>query len=54
MTVTVPLPQGGYPVHIRRGVLRGAGALLRPLGIRRWAVAADETVAAPSSHGALR
>ena len=46
MTVTVPLPQGGYPVHIRRGVLRGAGALLRPLGIRRWAVAADETVAA--------
>ena len=46
MTVTVPLPQGGYPVHIRRGVLRGAGALLRPLGIRRWAVAADDTVAA--------
>ena len=27
MTVTVPLPQGGYPVHIRRGVLRGAAAV---------------------------
>ena len=46
MTVTVSLPQGGYPVHIRRGILRDTGDLLRPLGIRRWAVAADETVAA--------
>ena len=46
MTVTVSLPQGGYPVHIRRGLLRDTGDLLRPLGIRRWAVAADETVAA--------
>lgn len=46
MTVTVPLPQGGYPVHIQSGALRRAGALLAPLGIGRWAVAADETVAA--------
>ena len=46
MTVTVPLPQGGYPVHIQPGALRRAGALLAPLGIGRWAVAADETVAA--------
>lgn len=46
MTVTVSLPQGGYPVHIRRGILRDTGDLLRPLGIRRWAVAADENVAA--------
>lgn len=46
MTVTVPLPQGGYPVHIQPGALRRVGALLAPLGIGRWAVAADETVAA--------
>lgn len=46
MTVTVPLPQGGYPVHIQSGALRRAGALLAPLGIDRWAVTADETVAA--------
>ena len=46
MTVTVPLPQGGYPVHIQPGALRRAGALLAPLGIGRWAVTADETVAA--------
>lgn len=46
MTVTVPLPQGGYPVHIQSGALRRAGVLLAPLGIGRWAVAADETVAA--------
>ena len=46
MTITVPLPQGGYPIHIRRGVLPQAGALLSPLSCRRWAVAADDTVAA--------
>lgn len=46
MTVTVPLPQGGYPVHIQSGALRRAGALLAPLGIGRWAVTTDETVAA--------
>ena len=46
MTVTVPLPQGGYPVHIQPGALRQTGALLAPLGIDRWAVTADETVAA--------
>ena len=37
MTVTVPLPQGGYPVHIQPGALRQTGALLAPLGIDRWA-----------------
>ena len=46
MTVTVPLPQGGYPVHIQPGALRQTGALLAPLGIDRWAVTTDETVAA--------
>ena len=46
MNVTVPLPQGGYPVHIQPGALRQTGALLAPLGIDRWAVTADETVAA--------
>ena len=46
MTVTVPLPQGSYPIHIQPGALRNAGTLLAPLGIGRWAVAADETVAA--------
>ena len=46
MTVTVPLPQGGYPVHIQPGALRQTGALLAALGIDRWAVTADETVAA--------
>ena len=46
MTVTVPLPQGSYPIHIQPGALWNAGALLAPLGIGRWAVAADETVAA--------
>ena len=46
MNVTVPLPQGGYPVHIQPGALRQTGALLAPLGIGRWAVTADETVAA--------
>lgn len=46
MTVRVSLPGGGYPIHIRRGALRRAGALLAPLPVRRWAVAADETVAA--------
>ena len=46
MTVTVPLPQGGYPVHIQPAALRQTGALLAPLGIDRWAVTADETVAA--------
>ena len=46
MTITVPLPQGSYPIHIRRGALPQAGALLSPLSCRRWAVAADDTVAA--------
>ena len=46
MTVTVPLPQGGYPVHIQPGALRQTGALLAPLGSDRWAVTADESVAA--------
>ena len=46
MTVTVPLPQGGYPVHIRSGLLDRCGAHLAALGVRRWAVASDETAAA--------
>ena len=46
MTLTVSLPCGDYPVHIRSGALHQAGAYLAPLGIRRWAVIADETVAA--------
>ena len=32
MTVTVPLPQGGYPVHIQPAALRQTGALLAALG----------------------
>lgn len=46
MTITVPLPQGGYPIHIRRGLLARSGPLLAALPCRRWAVAADETAAA--------
>ena len=45
MTVTVPLPQGGYPIHIRRGELRRCGAYLAALSPRRWAVISDETAA---------
>ena len=46
MTVTVPLPAGSYCVHIQPGLLRQTGALLSALPCRRWAVAADDTVAA--------
>ena len=46
MTLTVSLPRCSYPVHIQSGALHQAGAYLAPLGIRRWAVIADETVAA--------
>ena len=46
MTLTVSLPHGDYSVHIQSGALHQAGAYLAPLGIRRWAVIADETVAA--------
>ena len=45
MTVTVPLPAGSYCVHIQPGLLRQTGALLSALPCRRWAVAADDTVA---------
>ena len=46
MTVTVPLPHGSYCVHIQPGLLRQTGALLSALPCRRWAVMADDTVAA--------
>ena len=46
MTVTVPLPAGSYCVHIQPGLLRQTGALLSALPCRRWAVMADDTVAA--------
>ena len=46
MTLTVSLPRCSYPVHIQSGALHQAGAYLAPLGIHRWAVIADETVAA--------
>ena len=50
MTVTVPLPHGSYCVHIQPGLLRQTGALLSALPCRRWAVAADDTVAALRSE----
>lgn len=46
MTITVSLPQGGYPVHIAAGLLTKAGEKIASLPCRRWAVIADETVAA--------
>lgn len=46
MTLTVSLPRGGYPVHIRPGARKQTGAYLSALGIHRWAVVSDETVAA--------
>lgn len=46
MTLTVSLPHCRYPVHIQSGALHQAGMYLAPLNIRRWAVIADETVAA--------
>lgn len=46
MTITVALPQGGYPVHIAAGLLEKTGEKVSSLSCRRWAVIADETVAA--------
>lgn len=46
MTITVALPQGGYPVHIAAGLLAKTGEKVSSLPCRRWAVIADETVAA--------
>lgn len=43
MTLTVH-GEKGYPVHVERGLLNRAGALLAPIA-RRWAVITDDTVA---------
>lgn len=52
MTLTVSLSENSYPVHIRRGLLSHAGESLASLGIRRWAVVSEETVA-PLYGGAV-
>lgn len=46
MCLTVPLGQRSYPIHIAPGLLGRAGALLRTLPQRRWAILSDDTVAA--------
>lgn len=46
MTITIALPQGSYPVHIAAGLLAKTGERVSSLPCRRWAVIADETVAA--------
>lgn len=46
MCLTVPLGQRSYPIHIAPGLLRQTGALLQTLPQRRWAILADQNVAA--------
>lgn len=46
MTITVSLPQDGYPVYIGADLLAKVGEQITSQPCRRWAVIADETVAA--------
>lgn len=57
MCLTVSLGQRSYPIHIAPGLLHQTGALLRELQPRRWAILADQNVAAlyaPAVEQSLR
>ena len=45
-TLQVALGRRSYPIYIGGGLLERAEELLRPLGVGRWAIVCDDTVAA--------
>ena len=45
-TLQVALGRRSYPIYIGGGLLEQAEELLRPLGVGRWAIVCDDTVAA--------
>ena len=45
-TLQVALGRRSYPIYIDGGLLEQAEELLRPLGVGRWAIVCDDTVAA--------
>ena len=45
-TLQVALGRRSYPIYIGGGLLERAEELLRPLGVGRWAIVCDATVAA--------
>ena len=45
-TLQVALGRRSYPIYIGGGLLEQAAELLRPLGVGRWAIVCDDTVAA--------
>ena len=45
-TLQVALGRRSYPIHIGGGLLEQAEELLHPLGVGRWAIVCDDTVAA--------
>ena len=45
-TLQVALGRRSYPIHIGGGLLEQAEELLRPLGVGRWVIVCDATVAA--------
>ena len=45
-TLQVALGRRSYPIHIGGGLLEQAEELLRPLGVGRWVIVCDDTVAA--------
>ena len=44
-TLRVALGRRSYPIYIGGGLLEQAEELLRPLGVGRWAIVCDDTVA---------
>jgi len=50
-TLQVALGRRSYPIYIGGGLLEQAEELLRPLGVGRWAIVCDDTVAALASLG---
>ena len=46
VTLQVALGRRSYPIYIGGGLLEQAEELLRPLGVGRWAIVCDDTVAA--------
>ena len=45
-TLQVALGRRSYPIYIGGGLLEQAEELLHPLGVGRWAIVCDDTVAA--------
>ena len=45
-TLQVALGRRSYPIYIGGGLLEQAEELLRPLGVGRWVIVCDDTVAA--------